>query len=141
MNCEKFIKSGGGRGRPGFDSVCANCKVIWSDHPKPVQESKPAKVKLPKTKPIATLKTPVKSKAPRPAGYISPDEAKDESLDVETFLSDDVETVPTIGAIPAQEEPEVYIEPPKPKYSEDQAVDLIKSLFGEDYDFTEANDW
>ena len=33
MKCEKFIKNGGGRGRPPYDARCHGCGVIYTDHP------------------------------------------------------------------------------------------------------------
>lgn len=33
MKCVKFLKSGGGRGRPPYDARCEGCGVIYTSHP------------------------------------------------------------------------------------------------------------
>lgn len=33
MKCVKFLKAGGGRGRPPYDARCESCGVIYNSHP------------------------------------------------------------------------------------------------------------
>lgn len=33
MKCMKFVKAGGGRGRPPYNTACAVCGTIYTDHP------------------------------------------------------------------------------------------------------------
>ncbi|RJR10259.1 hypothetical protein C4588_03605 [Candidatus Parcubacteria bacterium] len=33
MACSKFIKPGGGRGRPSYQDRCTGCGVIYTEHP------------------------------------------------------------------------------------------------------------
>ncbi|MCH8126240.1 hypothetical protein IIC38_09785, partial [candidate division KSB1 bacterium] len=45
MEPHKFKKPGGGRGRPSPSSLCAECGIIWTDHPKVTVVVKPKRVK------------------------------------------------------------------------------------------------
>lgn len=38
MSCIKFIKSGGGRGRPPYGARCSGCGVIYTDHANPTRD-------------------------------------------------------------------------------------------------------
>lgn len=33
MTCNQFVKNGGGRGRPRYNTACASCGVLYTDHP------------------------------------------------------------------------------------------------------------
>lgn len=33
MTCNQFVKNGGGRGRPKYNTACASCGVLYTDHP------------------------------------------------------------------------------------------------------------
>lgn len=37
-NCTKFVKTGGGRGRPPYNAQCTECGVIYTDHPNPSRD-------------------------------------------------------------------------------------------------------
>lgn len=153
MACEKFLKPGGGRGRPGFDTVCANCNTIWSNHPKSKLEPKPKVVKeSKKVEPIKSADSPTKTKAPRPVGYIAPED--EEQLEVESFLeSTESDVLPReaqksaapetilVGASPSVENPSVVVDPPKPQRTEADATAFFKRIFGDDYDPSQFQDW
>jgi hypothetical protein len=53
-DCEKFRKQGGGRGKPARDALCADCGVVWTDHPraeKPKPQKRAIKFRRPDTPP------------------------------------------------------------------------------------------
>ena len=82
MNCDKFLKSGGGRGRPGFDTSCASCKVRWADHPKNATPKKPSTPRL-KT----LLKIKGRAQPASTAKVVEEDETPT-SLEVEKLLEE-----------------------------------------------------
>ena len=70
--CKKFRKQGGGRGKPARDAICADCGIIWTEHPRseaPVKVKRPATFRLkprPKNEPPKTLVA-----SPKPESIIS----------------------------------------------------------------------
>ena len=63
MTCQKFVKPGGGRGKPSRSSHCADCGIVWTLHwPRGASPQAAKPIKQPRRNPLR----PVKRNSMRP---------------------------------------------------------------------------